>query len=63
MLYKNHKYVMVLSKPISRVYPEIHEDNSDFVMKTKTIPTHAEKGDVYTKGQSQSTLTNFVIMN
>ena len=61
-LYKNHKYVMVLSKPISGYTRDPrgqfgfrHEDQDD---------THARgKGDVYTKGQSQSTPTNFVIMS
>lgn len=62
-LYKNHKYLMVLNKPISKVYPEIHEDNSDFVTKTKTIPTHTEKGDGYGRGGVHNTLSNFVIMN
>lgn len=62
-LYKNHKYLMVLNKPISKVYPEIHEDNSDFVMKTKTIPTHSEKGEGYGKGGIHSLLSNFVILN
>jgi hypothetical protein len=62
-LYKSHRYVMVLNKPITKVYPEIHEDNADFVMKTKTIPTHTEKGDTYLKSGASHTLSNFVIVN
>ena len=64
-LYKSHKYIMVFNKPITKVYPEIHEDNADFVMKTKTIPAHSETSNTPNSASSRvhSTLSNFVVLS
>jgi hypothetical protein len=64
-LYKSHKYIMVVNKPITKVYPEIHEDNADFVMKTKTIPAHSETTNIPNTASSRvhSTLSNFVVLS
>lgn len=51
------KFIMVINKPVRRVFPEIHEDSCDFIMKNKTIPTHNEGCSVSTK----MPLSNFVI--
>lgn len=53
------KYIMVINKPIRRVFPEIHEDSSDFIMKNKIIPTHNE-GCNY-NASTKMPLSNFVI--
>ena len=53
------KYIMVINKPVRRVFPEIHEDSSDFIMKNKTIPTHNE-GCNYS-ASAKTPLSNFVI--
>lgn len=53
------KFIMVINKPVRRVFPEIHEDSSDFIMKNKTIPTHNE-GCNYS-ATAKTPLSNFVI--
>ena len=61
MLYKTSKLVMVINKPITKVFPEIHEDNVDFVMKSKTIPAHNDN-TTGCKLAKTSPFSNFVIV-
>ena len=61
MLYKTSKLVMVINKPITKVFPEIHEDNVDFVMKSKTIPAHNDSTNGC-KLAKTSPFSNFVIV-
>ena len=61
MLYKTSKLVMVINKPITKIFPEIHEDNVDFVMKSKTIPAHND-GKIGCKFEKTSYFSNFVIV-
>ena len=61
MLYKTSKLVMVINKPITKMFPEIHEDNVDFVMKSKTIPAHNDN-TTGCKLAKTSLFSNFVIV-
>ena len=32
-------YYLVVDKPMTRILPELHEDNDDFVINSKSIPS------------------------
>ena len=36
---KNERLLLIVDKPLTRVLPELHEDNDDFVLNSKTIPS------------------------
>ena len=38
-LLKNERLLLIVDKPLSRVLPELHEDNDDFLLSKKTIPS------------------------
>ena len=38
-LLKNERLLLVVDKPLTRVLPELHEDNDDFILNNKTIPS------------------------
>lgn len=55
-LYHNDKFMLVLKKPIRKIISEIHDDNSDFIMKSRTIPFH----DTVSSEKTTNNLTQFV---
>ena len=38
-LLKNERLLLVVDKPLTRVLPELYEDNEDFIINNKTIPS------------------------
>ena len=38
-LLKNERLLLVVDKPLTRVMPELHEDNEDFLLSNKSIPS------------------------
>ena len=38
-LLKNERLLLVVDKPLTRVMPELHEDNEDFILSNKSIPS------------------------
>jgi hypothetical protein len=40
-LFNNEQLLIVVEKPLSNVFPELYEDNSDFILNKKTIPTNS----------------------
>ena len=50
---KNERLLLIVDKPLSRVLPELHEDNDDFLLSKKTIPSSSKytlrKKDTITK--------------
>ena len=40
-LLKNERLFLVVDKPLTRVMPELHEDNDDFIINNKIIPSNA----------------------
>ena len=38
-LLKNERLLLIVDKPLTRVLPELHEDNDDFLLSKKTIPS------------------------
>jgi hypothetical protein len=39
-LFKNDRLFLVVDKPLTRILPELHEDNDDFIISNKSIPSN-----------------------
>jgi len=39
-LFKTDKLLIVVEKPLTHVFPELYEDNSDFILNQRTIPSN-----------------------
>ena len=39
-LFKNERLFLVVEKPLTRIMPELHEDNDDFIINNKIIPSN-----------------------
>ena len=39
-LSKNDQLLIVVDKPLTHIFPELYEDNSDFILNQRTIPTN-----------------------
>jgi hypothetical protein len=55
-LLKNERLFLVVDKPLTRILPELHEDNDDFIINNKIIPsnTYQIKKKLQRKTQSQN---------
>jgi hypothetical protein len=42
-LYRSDKLIIVANKPLSRSLPELHEDNDEFILNTKIIPSNIKQ--------------------
>lgn len=40
-LLKNDQVLIIVDKPLTHVFPELYEDNNDFLLNTKTIPSNS----------------------
>ena len=56
-LLSNERLFLVVDKPLTRVMPELHEDNDDFIINNKIIPTNNVK---VRKLQKKQTKTNIL---
>lgn len=43
-LLKKDRLFLILDKPLSRILPELHEDNDDFILNNKIIPSNVQRG-------------------
>jgi hypothetical protein len=39
-LFKKERLFLIVDKPLTRVLPELHEDNDDFILNNKIIPSN-----------------------
>lgn len=39
-LYMNDKFILIIKKPLTKIPFDIYEDNSDFMIKSRIIPSH-----------------------
>ena len=39
-LLRNERLFLIVDKPLTRIMPELHEDNDDFIINNKIIPTN-----------------------
>ena len=42
-LFKNDRLFLIIDKPLTRILPELHEDNDDFIINKKLIPSNSYK--------------------
>jgi hypothetical protein len=40
-LLRNERLFLIVDKPLTRIFPELHEDNDDFIINNKIIPSNA----------------------
>ena len=59
-LLRNERLFLIVDKPLTRILPELHEDNDDFIINNKIIPsnTYQIKKTVQKKTQSKSNIMN-----
>ena len=63
-LFNNEQLLIVVEKPLSNVFPELYEDNSDFILNKKTIPSNSSfklKRKTSITNKKTSILDNFGI--
>jgi hypothetical protein len=59
-LLRNDRLFLIVDKPLTRILPELHEDNDDFIINNKIIPsnTYQIKKKLQRKTQSQTQSQN-----
>ena len=59
-LLKNERLFLIVDKPLTRILPELHEDNDDFIINNKIIPsnTYQIKKKIQRKQQTKTTIMN-----
>jgi len=60
LLLKSERLFLMVDKPLTRILPEFHEDNDDFIINNKIIPSnnYQLKKRLQKKQQSKSTIVN-----
>jgi hypothetical protein len=58
LLLKNERLLLVVDKPLTRTLPELHEDNDDFVLSSKTIPSASKYTLRRRTAQSKTEIVN-----
>ena len=59
-LFKNERLFLIVDKPLTRILPELHEDNDDFILNNKIIPSnnYQIKKKIQRKPQNKTTILN-----
>ena len=59
-LLRNERLFLIVDKPLTRILPELHEDNDDFILNNKIIPSNNYniKTRLQRKKQNKSTILN-----
>lgn len=57
-LLKNERLFLIVDKPLTRIMPELHEDNDDFIINNKIIPSNTFQ--IKKKMQNRQTKNNIV---
>ena len=57
-LWRNERLFLVVDKPLTRILPELHEDNDDFIINNKIIPSNTFQ--IKKKLQKKQTKTNIL---
>jgi len=55
-LLRNERLFLVVDKPLTRIMPELHEDNDDFIINNKIIPTNNIKLRKIQKKQTKNNI-------
>ena len=59
-LLRNERLFLIVDKPLTRILPELHEDNDDFILNNKIIPsnTYQVKAMLQRKKQNKTSILN-----
>ena len=59
-LLRNERLFLIIEKPLTRIMPELHEDNDDFIINNKIIPSnnYQIKNKLQKKEQSKNSIVN-----
>ena len=59
-LLRNERLFLIVDKPLTRILPELHEDNDDFILNNKIIPSnnYHVKTKLQRKKQNKSSIIN-----
>jgi hypothetical protein len=59
-LLRNERLFLIVDKPLTRILPELHEDNDDFILNNKLIPSNSYqiKTKLQRKKQNKSSILN-----
>jgi len=57
-LLRNERLFLIVDKPLTRIFPELHEDNDDFIINNKIIPSNTYQ--IKKKLQKKQTKTNIL---
>ena len=59
-LLRNERLFLIVDKPLTRILPELHEDNDDFILNNKIIPsnTYQVKARLQRKKQNKTLILN-----
>ena len=49
---KNERLLLIVDKPLTRILPELHQDNDDFLINSNSIP--ASKYNIMKKRKKES---------
>ena len=52
-LMRSERLFLIVDKPLTRIMPELHEDNDDFIINNKIIPTSSSSSNYATKRNIQ----------
>jgi hypothetical protein len=58
-LLRNERLFLIIDKPLTRILPELHEDNDDFILNNKIIPSNYQvKTRLQRKKQNKNSILN-----
>jgi hypothetical protein len=57
-LFKSDRLFLIMDKPLTRILPELHEDNDDFIINNKVIPSNTYQMIKNQKRQSKNNIIN-----
>ena len=62
-LLRNERLFLIIDKPLTKIFPELHEDSDDFILNNKIIPSNSSmtnqiRGKMQRKKQLKNTILN-----
>jgi hypothetical protein len=59
-LFQTDRLFLIVDKPLTRILPELHEDNDDFILNNKIIPSnnYQVKARLQRKKQNKNSILN-----
>jgi hypothetical protein len=61
LLLSNDRLFLVLDKPVTKIFPELHEDNDEFLLNSKIIPSNNSNNNIKNKLQKKKQTKNAIV--